>query len=343
AVGLDEPDANELRYARLVADATGALHRDVTVTREQFFAALPELVWHEDEPIAFPSSVLLNFVSRLAAREVKVVLTGEGADELFLGYNWYRVTAWNERLGRIYGAVTPGRARAAGRDLVGRLPLGVRRYAGRSFLALGDGPRALHCENFAVFGDELRRGLLREPEERDPYAGWLHAYSEGAGTSLERMSRADLQTFVVELLMKQDQMSMAASIESRVPFLDHALVEHVAAMPGRFRLRGLRTKAVLRDAARDLVPGEILRRRKMGFPVPVGRWLRGPSWPLVEELVLGERALARGLFEPAALRRLANEHRSGAARHGERLWLLANLELWQRIFIDGERPAPLAA
>ncbi len=157
------------------------------------------------------------------------------------------------------------------------------------------------------------------------------------------MSRADLQTFVVELLMKQDQMSMAASIESRVPFLDHALVEHVAAMPGRFRLHGLRTKAVLRDAARGLVPGEILRRRKMGFPVPVGRWLRGPSWPLVEELVLGQRALGRGLFEPAALRRLAGEHRSGAARHGERLWLLANLELWQRIFIDGEQPAPLAA
>jgi asparagine synthase (glutamine-hydrolysing) len=338
AVGLDEPDANELRYARLVAGAVGALHRDVTVTREEFFAALPELVWHEDEPIAFPSSVLLNFVSRLAAGEVKVVLTGEGADELFLGYDWYRVTAWNERLGRAYRTVTPERARSAVRRLVAR-----RRYAGRSFLALGEGPRALHCENFAVFGDALRGELLSEPEQRDPYEGWLRAYGEGAGATLERMSRADLQTFVVELLMKQDQMSMAASIESRVPFLDHALVEHVAAMPGGFRLRGLRTKAVLRDAARDLVPPEILKRRKMGFPVPVDRWLRGPSWPLVEELVLGERALRRGLFEPAALRRLADEHRGGAARHGERLWVLANLELWQRIFIDGERPAPLPA
>jgi len=335
AVGLDEPDANELRYARLVAAAIGARHRDVTVSREQFFAELPRLVWHEDEPIAFPSSVLLHLVSRLAASDVKVVLTGEGADELFLGYNWYRVTAWNERLGRAYRAVTPERARSALRRLAGR-----RRYAGRSFLALGDGVRALHCENFAVFPDELRGRLLPGADGPDPYAPWLRAYEEGGGNSLERMSRADLQTFVVELLMKQDQMSMAASIESRVPFLDHALVEQVATMPARFRLHGLRTKAVLRDAARDIVPREVLSRRKMGFPVPVGRWLRGPSWPLVEELVLGERALARGLFEPAALRRLADEHRSGAARHGERLWLLANLELWQRVFIDGERPSP---
>jgi asparagine synthase (glutamine-hydrolysing) len=139
--------------------------------------------------------------------------------------------------------------------------------------------------------------------------------------------------------MKQDQMSMAASIESRVPYLDHRFVERVAALPTRHKLSGLRTKAVLRDAARGLVPREILRRRKMGFPVPVNRWLRGPAWPLVEDLVLGERARERGLFDPAAVRRLADEHRAGAARHGERLWLLLGLELWQRAFIDGERAA----
>jgi asparagine synthase (glutamine-hydrolysing) len=152
------------------------------------------------------------------------------------------------------------------------------------------------------------------------------------------MSHADMQTYLVELLMKQDQMSMAASVESRVPYLDHTFVEHVAAIPGRLKLRGWQTKAVLRAALRDLVPREILERRKMGFPVPIGRWLRGPFWPLVDELVLGPRTRERGLFEPSAVRRLAEEHRAGAAEHGARLWLLANLEIWQRIFLDGEEP-----
>ena len=131
---------------------------------------------------------------------------------------------------------------------------------------------------------------------------------------------------------------MAASIESRVPFLDHELVEHVTAIPGHVKLNGWQTKAVLRAAVRDLVPGEILRRRKMGFPVPMGRWLRGPFWPVVQELVLGPRALERGLFKPACLRRLAEDHRTGVREHGDRLWLLINLELWQRIFLDGEDP-----
>jgi len=153
------------------------------------------------------------------------------------------------------------------------------------------------------------------------------------------MSHADLQTYLVELLMKQDQMSMAASIESRVPFLDHEFVEYVAAMPARFKVRGWRTKVVLREALRGLVPDPILTRRKMGFPVPVGRWLRGPLWGVVEEFVLSPRALARGFFQPAVLGRLAEEHREGAWDHGDRLWLLANLEIWQRIFLDGEDPA----
>jgi asparagine synthase (glutamine-hydrolysing) len=143
--------------------------------------------------------------------------------------------------------------------------------------------------------------------------------------------------------MKQDQMSMAASIESRVPFLDHTLVDRVAALPASLKLRGRRTKAVLRRAVADVVPPAILTRAKMGFPVPIGRWLRGRFAPVVDDLVLGPRALARGLFDESALRRLVTEHTSGAAEHGERLWLLANLEIWQRVFLDGEEPAPVAA
>jgi asparagine synthase (glutamine-hydrolysing) len=339
SVGFDEPEANELAYARLVARAVGAEHREIVVSPGDFFRALPRLIWHEDEPIAFPSSVPLHFVSRLASDHVKVVLTGEGADELFLGYNRYRVTAWNARLGGLWGAVAPATARDGVRSALSRLPTGLRRYAARSFLALEPGPRGLFCENFAIFPTATQRRLLVDPEllnGRDPFGAALHALAEGGPDLRQAMSRADLETYLVELLMKQDQMSMSASVESRVPFLDHRLVEHVTAMPARAKLHGFTTKAVLRAAVGDCVPPEILTRRKMGFPVPVGRWLRGAFWPVVEDLVLGPRAIARGLFDPAALRRLADGHRRGQADHGHRLWLLLNLELWQRVFLEGE-------
>ena len=131
---------------------------------------------------------------------------------------------------------------------------------------------------------------------------------------------------------------MAAGIESRVPFLDDHIVDTVAALPSSMKLRGWRTKALLREAVRDLVPAEILTRRKMGFPVPVGRWLAHQFQPMVDEFVLGPRAIRRGLFQPEALRQLAGEHACGLARHGDRLWLLINLEIWHRIFRDGEPP-----
>jgi asparagine synthase (glutamine-hydrolysing) len=250
------------------------------------------------------------------------------------------VTAWNERLGQAYEALVPPAVRGGVRRAAASLPGRLRRYVGRSFLALPRGPRSLFLENFAVFPEAMQRGLFADGDERlarlDPYAEEMRCYEEAEGDGLDRMSRVDLQTYLVRLLMKQDQMSMAASVESRVPYLDHELVEHVAAIPGRLKLRGLTTKAILRDALRDVVPPSILARRKMGFPVPVGRWLRDGFWPVVEEFVLGPRARARGLFDPAFVTRLAQEHRAGRAQHGDRLWLLVNLEIWQRVFIDGE-------
>jgi len=339
AVGFAEREADELGYARRAAESAGALHREIVVSPADFFQQLPRLVWHEDEPIAFPSSVPLYFLSRLAREHVKVVLTGEGADELFLGYNRYRVTAWNERLGSAYGSVLPAAARRAVQRWVPRLPRAVRRYAERSFLGRASGPRSLFCENFAVFDETRREQILSAPlslRAGDPYREGMRCYDEAEGSSLDRMSRADLQTYLVRLLMKQDQMSMAAGIESRVPFLDHKLVEHVAALPSGLKLRGATTKAILRDALSGLVPDEILARRKMGFPVPVGKWLRGPFWPVVRELVLSPRATGRGLFEPSELARLAGEHRAGTADHGERLWLLVNLEIWHRVFVERE-------
>ena len=344
AVGFGEREANELAFARQAARAAQAEHREVVVTPAEFFGALPRLVWHEDEPIAFTSSVPLHFLSRLAREHVKVVLTGEGADELFLGYNRYRVTAWNEQLGQVYGRLVPSALRVRGVRLVKALPMGVRRYAQRTFLAVDSAPRDLFMENFAVFPTFLQRHLLRDArrlDTNDPYAYVLRCFDEDGGDILDRMSRADLQTYLIELLMKQDQMSMAASLESRVPFLDHPLVEYVSALPARFKLRGWRTKVVLRSALHDVVPRAILKRRKMGFPVPLGPWLRGAWWPVIQEFVLSPRAQGRGLFDPSVLRSLAQAHHAGAADHGDRLWLLVNLEIWQRIFLDGEDPSQI--
>ena len=346
AVGFDDQASNELPYARLVAKAVGAQHHEVVVTPDDFLGALPRLVWHEDEPIAFPSSIALYFVSRLAQPHVKVVLTGEGADELFMGYAWYRLTAWNERLGRRYWRLTPRSLSKGVQRAIPRLPRRVRHYASRTFLALDPGVRALFYESFAVFPETQRQELLRDQsifEAVDPYREQMHCFEAGSGSTISRMSRADLQTYLVELLMKQDQMSMAASIESRVPYLDHELVEHVVRMPDRFKIRGLTTKAVLREALRSLVPRRILSRRKLGFPVPFGRWARERFAASIRSTVAGPRARARGLFDPVVLERLVSEHESGATSHADRLWLLLNLELWQRVFIDGEEPREIAA
>jgi asparagine synthase (glutamine-hydrolysing) len=336
SVGFREAEGNELPYARTVADAIGSNHHEVTVSADEYFSALPSLVWNQDSPMAFSSGVPLYFVSRLAREHVKVVLTGEGADELLLGYNRHRVSYWNTRLASAWTAAATPAMRTRVREWMTHLPPRARRIGDRTFLALPDGTRSLIFDNFAVFPDRLQRAILQRTPPQDPYQAGMQFFDETPGGVCERLSAADLQTYLCELLMKQDRMSMAASIESRVPFLDDRLVASVTSMPSRFKLRGWTSKAILRRAAAHLLPAEILTRKKMGFPVPLDRWLRTTHWPVVEEFVLGPRSSARGLFDRSEVRRLAEEHRTGAARHGERLWLLITLEIWHRLFCEGE-------
>ena len=342
SVGFAEREANELAYARIVAKAYRTDHHEVLVTPEQFFGALPKLVWHEDEPLAHPSSVALNFVSRLAAERVKVVLTGEGSDETLAGYARYKKTILNMRLGGAYQSATPAPLRSLVRSGLEALPASrTRQRALRTFLARPATLEALYLDNFAVFSREQQAGLLA-PELRarltseDPYATAMALMAgSDAKTLLDRLLYVDTKTYLHELLMKQDQMSMAASIESRVPFLDHPLVEWTARLPERLKLRGGTTKYILREAMRDVLPPEILSRGKMGFPVPIGAWLRGPYRAVVDELVLSPRAMERRLFEPAAIRTLVQRHHAGED-HAERLWSLVNLEIWHRVVIEGE-------
>ena len=345
SVAFAEREANELAYARMVAERYRTDHHEIVVTPEEFFAALPTLVWHEDEPIAHPSSIALNFVSRLAAERVKVVLTGEGSDETLAGYERYRNSLINLGIGGRYQRFA-GPLRGAVQRAIDALPAGarVRHKLMRTFLYLEADLETLYWDNFAVFS-RRRQDELLTPDVRarlgdtDPYeTANRYMDSTDATSLLNRMLYVDTKTYLHELLMKQDQMSMAASIESRVPFLDHPLVEFVAGLPERFKIRGMTTKWVLREAMRDALPAPILSRRKMGFPVPVGRWLRGKFRPLVDELVLGERALARGYFSREPLARMAAAHLSGTENHAQRLWSLINFELWHRMFVDGEEP-----
>ena len=345
SVAFAEREANELEYARLVAKAYRTEHRETVVSPAEFFAELPRLVWHEDEPIAHPSSIALYFVSQLAARHVKVVLTGEGSDETLAGYNRYRVTEYNARLGALYRRCVPGLARRGLSLALESLPTTsrLRQRAARTFLMRGAGLDELYFDNFAVFGRVAQRALL-SPELRaqlapvDPYAAYHRALARVGGRPLlSQLLYADVKTYLHELLMKQDQMSMAASIESRVPFLDHPLTEWVAALPQTMKLRGTTTKWILRQAMQGRLPAPILARRKMGFPVPVGSWLRGPWRPLLSEYVTGPRARARGFFDATAVERLVSEHVRGV-NHAERLWALLTFEIWARMFLDGESP-----
>ncbi len=343
SVAFAEREANELEYARTVSRAFKTDHHEIIVSPEQFFDALPAMVYQEDEPIAHPSSVPLYFVSKLASEHVKVVLTGEGSDELLAGYDKYRKTVYNLALGRAYTRATPAVVKRA----IERVILNMkgssraRQKLIRTFFCLSPDIENIYFDNFSVFSRAMQSKLFtsqarEQMSEGGPYRDALdHIGQSDADSLLDQLLSADLKTYLHELLMKQDQMSMAASIESRVPFLDHKLVEFAARLPVRMKLRGLTTKYILRKAMADRLPKEILTRKKMGFPVPLGAWLRGRFSYIVDEYVLSPRAIARGIFNADYVRDLAARHQSGE-NHTERLWALVNFEIWQRRFFDCE-------
>jgi asparagine synthase (glutamine-hydrolysing) len=340
SVAFKDRAFSELEYARTVVRAIGARGHEIVVDERDFFGALPRLIWHEDEPIAHPSSVPLYFVSKLARDHVKVVLTGEGSDELLAGYGKYPRALINWRAGHQYAALAPDAVRTWVRErVVPRLPGRAGRYAQRSFLGMPHSEEAIFFDNFAAIRMARLHTLVTGAvlaRSRDPYESsraWLGRASAGTPL-LNRVLYADLKTYLVELLMKQDQMSMAASIESRVPFLDHRLVEFAAALPPSAKLRGFRTKWILREAARGLLPPEILSRPKMGFPVPFARWMKTGWQQVARDVLLDARSRQRGVLEPARVEKLIAAHAGGRVTGGDALWSLLNLELWYRTFID---------
>jgi asparagine synthase (glutamine-hydrolysing) len=342
SVAFEDRAFNELEYARDVARAIKADSHEIVIDDEDFFGALPKLVWHEDEPIAHSSSVPLYFVSALAREHVTVVLTGEGSDELLAGYGKYPRVSWNWRAGTIYERMLPRSVRdSIARHAVPMLPRALGRYASRSFLAMDRTPESMFFDNFASIRLADQRKLLAAPLRGAATSAQAYAASRacferpnGNSTLLDRLLYADMKTYLVELLMKQDQMSMATSIESRVPFLDHRLVEFAAQLPDRWKLSGWTTKRVLREAMKGLLPESILNRPKMGFPVPFAAWTRGRWNEVARDVLLDRRSRERGIIDAAAVDTLLRDHASGRTEGGDRIWSLLNLELWHRTFID---------
>jgi len=341
SVGYGEEKFSELPYARTVAEYLRSKHHEVHLGRKEFFQTLPRLIWHEDEPIVWPSSVALYFVARLAREHVTVVLTGEGSDETLAGYTRYAWTLLNSRMDRVYRGITPAGLRALVRTAIGVTPIpGVyKRKLEHTFLGRdGASWPSFYFDNFyCAFSASDQEELLTQDARQSPgdaYAGSMCYWNHSRGDLLHRLLYTDIKTYLVELLMKQDQMSMAASIESRVPFLDHALVEFTARIPSKYSTNGMAGKCILKSAMADLLPKAIMTRTKMGFPTPWEYWLRGQQLEHLECLLTEPRTVERGLFRQEVVKRLVAEHRSGARDHGVRIWRLLNLELWLRVCVD---------
>ncbi len=338
SVGYGEQAYSELGYAREVANHLATRHHEVTVSALDFFNALPRLIWHEDEPITWPSSVSLYFVSRLAASEVKVVLTGEGADELFGGYGRYRFYQANMRWLPLYRSL-PGRAfLRRWIDSTSLLPADLRRKLQHTMLGRGDRFEELYLDSFYGAFSQSGQATLGIAAANPPYANVLHYWNRSSQSSpLGRLLYTDQKTYLLELLRKQDRMSMACSIESRVPFLDHHFVEFSSRVPDSLKISSSDGKYILKKAVEDLLPPEIIYRKKMGFPTPLKQWLSGPMANSIFSLLRSPDSLLGELVDRRALDHLLQLHANGSEDATDRIWRLLNLQLWGDLFFTGRR------
>jgi asparagine synthase (glutamine-hydrolysing) len=334
SIGFRERSFNELELAREVARRYDTDHHELVVSPD-VGELLPRLVAAFDEPFADSSAIPTYLVSELAAKHVKVVLSGEGGDELFGGYETYAA----DELARWVG---PAAARLA--PLAELLPSSNARvsleYRAKRFArAASLPPLERHHGWKEIFSAQQRVQLLVSDWQRpafDPLGPWRARFAEtGAAPPLARLQDVDLGIYLADdLLVKTDRMSMAHSLEARVPYLDSVVSELALALPTRLKVRGLSKKRLLRKAAESLIPHAILKARKRGFSIPAAAWLRGELRPFAHEVLAPPRIRAQGYFEPAQVTKLLEDHCSRHDDYSRQLWGLISFSLWVE-YVDG--------
>ena len=306
---------------------------------------LPKLVWHYNEPFADSSAIPTYYVANMTKDFVKVVLTGDAGDENFAGYPRYLRSKWVASFTKIPDK-TKKRSPANFLRSVFDLPLERKdlessgRFYGVFVCQIRQGimqsrSRSLMKKRRKIF---TRRDFRRTVERNDPLDFLLKKFEESdTEDPLEQLLYVDINSYLPEdLLVKMDIATMANSLEARVPFLDHKFMELVAGIPSQLKLKGSMTKFILKKAFSDLLPEAILKRKKMGFGVPISRWFRNELKDYVYEILLDTRTMSRGYFREKGIKRLLDEHIALRYDHSAKIWALLILEIWFRIFMDRE-------
>jgi asparagine synthase (glutamine-hydrolysing) len=322
SVGFDEEDFDESAFARMVSEQHGTIHHELRVGNVKYAELFPRMVWHNDEPLDFANSVHIFALSELAKRQVTVVLTGEGSDELFAGYPRYRIPD----IAKSYRLMPAPMRRALGLLVHDHRLAKLDRYASGT-----------PAEAMLYNSSYLQPSVVREAYPR------MNGYALGFRTdclngqeglnldSVGRVSLLDQETFLVSILHRQDKMSMAAAIESRVPFMDYRIVEFANRLPTAHKIRNGTGKSIVKDVARGVLPEAVVDRRKSGFGVPLARWFRSDEG-LGEQIMALPDSRSADVFDRAVLRRVIAEHRQGRQDHSELLWTALNLATWRDVF-----------
>jgi asparagine synthase (glutamine-hydrolysing) len=341
SIGFDEQDFSELHHARRIAEHVGADHHEFIV-RPDAVEVLPTLVEHYGEPYADSSAVPTYYVAKETRKHVTVALNGDGGDESFAGYERYIAMGITEKYRRVPSFLRESLIK----ETVNLIPTSPtkrsRVSSAKRMLDAVSQPRVNRYARWvSVFNDETKKPLysanFREQTSAADPTGLLETWfkrANGIGI-LDAMLLTDQMTYLPnDLLVKVDIATMAVSLEARSPFLDHHVIEFAASLPQHLKARRLTTKYLLKKVLRKLLPSENLNRRKMGFGVPIGHWFRGKMQPFLREVVLSDKAMRRGLFNPEAVRQLVELHARGERDYSHQLWTLLMLELWFNRFID---------
>ena len=336
SIGFREDSFNELKYARIAAKHYNTEHHEFIVTPE-LVETIDEIVWHFDEPFADPSSLPTYMVAKMARDFVTVVLSGDGGDELFGGYTRYATDSKRSGLEKLPRSIR----RNLLQPLIGVLPHGAK---GRNYLynaSLDATDR--YIDSISHFGSLKKNALYNAAFRRNLNGGFdkgADVFREIAGgvsseNQLDKLLYLDSKTYLPsDILTKVDRMTMAASLEARVPLLDHELIEYVQKIPAQLKLKGTETKYIFKKALEGIVPNEILYREKQGFGVPINEWINLQLKDRIYETLLEKRTLERGYFEAKYIKILLDEHRRNRRDHSYSLWILWMLELWHRQFVD---------